>query len=57
MGKLNQDDEGQLQIRIGVKDKTLIVDFGKPVTWMGLDYDNAVQVAMNILRRAKEIKP
>lgn len=56
-GKFSEDDEGALQLGIGVKDRTLIIDFGKPVVWIGLDYDTAVQFAETILRRAKEIAP
>jgi hypothetical protein len=56
-GKLNADDEGELQVRIGVRDKTLIIDFGKPVAWLGLDYYSAMSLAANIMKRAQEIKP
>lgn len=56
-GKFSQDDEGQLTLGVGVKDRTLIIDFGKPVAWVGLDYFSAVQFAQTILRRAEEIAP
>jgi hypothetical protein len=56
-GKLNADDEGELQARIGVRDKTLIIDFGKPVVWLGLDHHTAMSLAANIMKRAQEIKP
>jgi hypothetical protein len=56
-GKLNADDEGELQVRIGVRDKALIIDFGKPVVWLGLDYHTAMSLAANIMKRAQEIKP
>jgi hypothetical protein len=56
-GKLNADDEGALDMRIGVRDKTVILDFGKPVVWLGLDYHTAMKLAGNIMMRAQEIKP
>lgn len=56
-GKLNADDEGELQIRIGVRDRTVVVDFGKPVVWVGMDYHTAMSLAANIMKRAAEIKP
>lgn len=56
-GKLNDSDEGQLQIRVGVRDKTVIIDFGKPVVWLGMDYHTAMALADNISKRAQEIKP
>jgi hypothetical protein len=56
-GKLCQDDEGQLDVAIGVRDKTVIINFGKPIAWIGLDYHTAVALAENILKHAKEIAP
>lgn len=35
-GKLNAEDDGQLRMAMVVKDNTLIIDFGKPVAWLGL---------------------
>jgi hypothetical protein len=56
-GKLNDSDEGELQMKIGVCDRTVILDFGKPVVWLGLDYHTAMNLAANIMKRATEIKP
>ena len=56
-GKFSDDDEGGLRIGITVKDKTVLVAFGKPTAWIGLDHDTAVAFAKNILKHAKEIAP
>ena len=56
-GKLTDSDEGALTLAIGVQDKTVIIDFGKQVAWLGLDAATARQFAKNILRRADEIDP
>lgn len=56
-GKLNADDEGELQMRIGVRDRTVVLDFGKPVVWFGMDYHTAMGLAETIAKRAQEIKP
>jgi hypothetical protein len=56
-GKLNASDEGALAMGIAVKDKTVIVDFGKEVAWLGLDADTARQFARTLLRRADEASP
>ena len=56
-GKLNADDEGQLAIAITTKDKTVVIDFGKGVTWLGLGAEEARQLGRNLLRRADEIAP
>jgi hypothetical protein len=54
-GKLNADDEGELNVRIGVRDKTLVIDFGKPTVWIGLDKHTALALAATIKKRAEEI--
>lgn len=38
-GKMNDDDEGALAIRVGMDQGRIIVDFGKPVSWFGGDPD------------------
>ena len=50
-GKLNADDEGQLRMAITVKDDKLIIDFGKPVHWLGMNKEEARQFAELILNR------
>ena len=54
-GKLNQDDEGQLQVRIGIRDATVIMDFGKPTHWLGMAPENARELAALLVKRADEI--
>jgi hypothetical protein len=56
-GKLNTDDEGALETRIAVKDKTVIIDYGKPITWLGLGANDARELAQVLLERADEIDP
>lgn len=40
---------------VTVKDKTLIIDFGKPVAWLGLDKATALALADIIKKRCEEI--
>lgn len=54
-GKLNQHDEGGLQIAIGVQDKTVIIDFGTPTTWIGLDKHTALALANSLIEKANVI--
>jgi hypothetical protein len=35
-GQLNPTDEGELRIAMAIKGNTLVIDFGKPVAWIGL---------------------
>jgi hypothetical protein len=54
-GKLNADDEGALNIGITVRDRTMIIDFGKPCDWIGLDKQTALALADTIRKRAEEL--
>lgn len=54
-GKFCEDDEGELQMRICMQDKTIIIDFGKPVTWLGLAKKDAVNLANSLLEKANSI--
>jgi hypothetical protein len=62
-GKLNENDEGEATFRLFLQDRTLIVDFGRPVTWFGLRLDDVVRFRELLekyerqLRAADEIKP
>lgn len=55
-GKFGNDDEGELRMAIGVKDKTVIIDFGKKVAWLGLDADTAEKMGNSLIARAKEAR-
>ena len=36
-GKLNNSDEGELRMAIGIKDGRVVIDFGKDWSWLGFD--------------------
>lgn len=54
-GKLNNNDEGVLNIGLFTRDKTLIINFGTEVTWIGLDKEMAIDLAISILQRTKTL--
>lgn len=54
-GKLNETDEGALNIRLTNKNDTVIIDFGKNVSWIGLDKQTAIDFASMILKHADSI--
>jgi hypothetical protein len=56
-GKLNSDDEGELAIRIASDPKkgVVMIDFGKPVKWVGLPKDQAFELAEILKKRAMEL--
>lgn len=57
-GKFNANDEGELNIAVGVDPKTkkVIIDFGKPVAWLGMDPESAHKFADFIKKRADDAK-
>ena len=56
-GKFNNDDEGGLQIAIGVRDHTIIMSFGIDVEWIGFDAASARRLAKMLNERADELDP
>lgn len=53
-GKLNERDEGELQIRLGPTPdgRAFVIDFGKPITWFGLGPAEARALAEKLLAYA-----
>lgn len=54
-GKLNASDEGGLQLAVSAQDKTVIINFGKSVVWVGLDKATALQFAELIRKHAESL--
>jgi hypothetical protein len=55
-GKLNEHDEGEIRLAIGQKNGKVVIDFGKPVAWLGFDPEQAEQIASSLLEHAREIR-
>ena len=55
-GKFNASDEGELRLAVFVKDSTVVIDFGTPTAWIGLDADTALQFASSIFKHAANLK-
>lgn len=51
-GHLSPEDEGELALAVGVMDGKVILNFGKPVMWIGFDADQARQLAQMIYDKA-----
>lgn len=50
-GKLNDADEGELDVRLFVADgDTVVMDFGKPTPWIGMDKRQAVEFGETLIR-------
>jgi len=55
-GKLTKDDEGELKLAVIKHENKVIVNFGTPVTWLGLDKATAIEFAEAILKYANTIE-
>ncbi len=55
-GHLNDDDEGELRLGIGQSEGKVIINFGKSITWIAFDADQAIEIAGTILVEARKIK-
>lgn len=54
-GKLNKSDEGELRMAIYVENSKIVINFGKDLSWLGLDKDTALALAENLKQKANEI--
>lgn len=55
-GKLTPSDEGELQFGITNNNGQVIVNFGKPVAWLGMQPQQAVALADALMRHATEAR-
>lgn len=56
-GKLTAQDEGETKIGVTSVDGKVVMNFGKPMTWIGFTPELARQLADSLLRHANEIDP
>lgn len=55
-GQLNDDDEGEIRIAIGSTEGKVVMDFGKPIAWIGFTPEQARGIAELLLRQVEVIK-
>lgn len=55
-GRLNASDEGEIRIAIASKGSKVILDFGKPVSWLSVNGHQAEEIGHAILQRAATAK-
>ncbi len=53
-GKLTNSDDGELQFKIAVFEERVIMDWGKPVQWIGLRPAEARAIAASLIENAEE---
>ena len=54
-GKLGPDDDGELQLAIGVVDGSVRIEFGTPVAWLGMSPNQARAMAESLVCMAERV--
>lgn len=53
-GRLNADDKGAIPMRIGSENGRVVLEFARPVAWIGLSGAGAFELAKKLIRHARE---
>ncbi len=56
LGKLTENDEGELRMTVGHKDGKVVIDFGTPTVWIGFTPDQADEIAALLSKRAAIVR-
>jgi len=56
-GRMGPEDEGQIALKVGinVRYKRIVMDFGKPVEWIGFGPERALALAASLIGKAEEV--
>lgn len=56
-GRMGAGDEGELAFAVGIDEKhgTVVLNFNKPVVWMGMGPEDAVKLAEMLIEKAKMV--
>ena len=54
-GQLTEQDEGELKFAVGYTEGKVVIDFGTPVSWVGMHPNQAKEFARLILKHANPI--
>jgi len=56
-GQMHKDDEGELKVAMAVdeKSKRIVIDFGKPIAWIGLTSQEAQTLAIALVQNANKL--
>lgn len=56
-GKLNAADEGVLQLMVYTEQHNVVINFGKPVSWVAMPPADVRAFAALLISRADELEP
>ena len=52
-GKLNDEDEGALMVKISTEKGAVRIDFGESTEWLAMTPDMAVDIAISLVNNAR----
>ena len=55
-GKLTEQDRGEIGIRVAAVNGTVVIDFGKPTSWIGFPPSDARKLAESLVKFANEVE-
>jgi hypothetical protein len=57
-GKINKDDEGEIQILVGREDDkgVVVINFGKPIVWVAFGPAQAKAIANLLIKHAEVLE-
>lgn len=55
-GKMHKSDEGELSFAVSMRAGKIVVEFGKPVAWIGFLPDQAQELGMLLIKRAAQAR-
>ena len=53
-GKLTEKDEGALSLAVSAMGEKVVLAFGEPTAWLGLTADQAANLGVLLIKRARE---
>lgn len=56
LGKLQESDEGELRLAVAHTPEKVVLNFGKPVAWIGFTADQADEIANLLHEHARAIR-
>ena len=54
-GKLTPKDEGEICFAVGSAEGKVVIDWGKPVAWVGMDRNQAIDLANLLKKHARRL--
>ena len=55
--QMNEDDHGELKVAMGInkEHKRIMIDFGKKISWIGMEAEEARELAKSLLENANKL--